>query len=296
MEIRPDYYDSFRCIAKKCKHNCCIGWEIDIDSDTLKRYKRQKGEIRKKLKNNIALKPTPHFILGENERCPFLNDENLCELILSGGKDMLCQICKDHPRFYNEVFGITEKGIGLCCEEAARIILTSKDTVKLTADGDISDDDFFNIRNEIFSILQNREKDINDRIRELLAFANVSLPVSEIDWIGVYKNLERLDTAWDEYLEGAVKINSDIPKCLEVPCEQLLCYFIYRHLSDALEDFMFSERIQFAVLSCCVITSLNKSKTLEEMLEISRMYSCEIEYSDENTEILLNILNEYNEK
>ena len=34
----PDYYEEFKCIAQKCKHSCCVGWEIDIDDDTLAYY------------------------------------------------------------------------------------------------------------------------------------------------------------------------------------------------------------------------------------------------------------------
>lgn len=296
MKIRPDYYDNFKCIADRCRHNCCIGWEIDIDDDTLEKYKRQTGALLEKLQKNIALKPCAHFILGENERCPFLNGENLCELIIAGGEDMLCGICREHPRFYNEVCGVTEKGIGLSCEEAARIILGRHSPVRLISDGNMPSDDFFRERDEIFSVLQDREKTLNDRISELLGLMNLTLPINEIDWINVYKRLERLDPAWDEYLDSAAAIMSDIPESLQIPTEQLLCYFIYRHLSGALEDFMFAERIQFAVLSCLMITSLNKSKTFEEMLEIARLYSSEIEYSDENVDILLDLLNEYNEK
>ena len=31
----PDYYSEFSCIADKCSDNCCIGWEIDIDENSL---------------------------------------------------------------------------------------------------------------------------------------------------------------------------------------------------------------------------------------------------------------------
>ena len=34
----PDYYPLFRCIADRCRHNCCIGWEIDVDGDSLAAY------------------------------------------------------------------------------------------------------------------------------------------------------------------------------------------------------------------------------------------------------------------
>ena len=44
-----------------------------------------------------------------------------------------------------------------------------------------------------------------------------------------------------------------------------------------------------------IINSLNKSKTVEEMLEIARMYSSEIEYSDENVYFILDKLLDFND-
>ena len=290
MEIRPDYYDSFKCSAKKCKHNCCIGWEIDIDDETLEKYQKQTGALGKKLKANISKDPCAHFILGKNERCPFLNEENLCELIIEGGEGLLCQICDDHPRFYNDVFGITEKGVGLSCEAAATLILTKSEPFYLISDsGELPQNEFYELRGKFFSILQDREKPLADRINELLGFIGADFP-SDIDWINVYKKLERLDPAWGEYLEQTSEIKYSMPENLQTAYEQLLCYFIYRHLSGAIYDLMYSERILFAVLSCFVIASLCKTATIEEMCEISRMYSAEIEYSDENIEILLDFL------
>lgn len=295
MEIRPNYYDDFKCIAGECQHNCCIGWEIDIDDDTLLKYNNATGCLKSKLQQSIAVDPYAHFALTEDERCPFLNSDNLCELILHGGEDMLCQICKDHPRFYNEVYGTIEKGIGFCCEVAARIILARTAPSALVADGDrMPQNDFYAYRNRIFEILQDRGRPLNDRINSILDLAGSSLEFDGIDWIDVYKNLERLDAQWDTYLDSITQIRDDIPEKLEVPCEQLIWYFIYRHLSGAIDDFMFCERIQFAILSCYVINSVNKTGTINEMQQVARMYSSEIEYSDENVEILLEKLQEMN--
>ena len=36
----PEYYKDFVCIADRCKHSCCVGWEIDVDKDTLEKYKK----------------------------------------------------------------------------------------------------------------------------------------------------------------------------------------------------------------------------------------------------------------
>ena len=297
MEIRPDYYEKFRCIADKCCHNCCIGWEIDVDDTALEKYYNSAGILQEKLKKSIVLEPCAHFALAENKRCPFLNGQNLCELILHGGEDMLCKICKEHPRFYNEIYGIREMGIGLCCEAAAKIILTNIEPVKLITDGEeLPKNDFFRERNKIFAILQDRKLSLNDRIAAILEKVNVPSPINKANWIGIYKSLERLDPVWDELLDSVMQIGENIPENLEIPCEQLLFYFIYRHLSGAVKDFLFEERVQLAILSCYVIMSVNKSDSLEELLEIARIYSSEIEYSDENIDILLDKLQECNNK
>ena len=129
--IFPDYYKHFSCTANTCRHNCCIGWEIDIDADTLALYDSIPGSFGQRLHENISRKDTPHFILGQQERCPFLNQKNLCDIILTLGEDHLCGICSDHPRFRNELPGRVETGLGLCCEEAARLILEHQEPVRL---------------------------------------------------------------------------------------------------------------------------------------------------------------------
>ena len=121
----PDYYPGFRCIAGACRHSCCAGWEIDVDPVMLKRYRNMDGPLGAKLRRCIDPDPEPHFLLSDQERCPFLTDQNLCEIILQAGEDALCQVCADHPRFRNYWSDRVEMGLGMACEEAARLILTS---------------------------------------------------------------------------------------------------------------------------------------------------------------------------
>lgn len=127
----PDYYVDFHCIASKCKHTCCAGWEIDIDEESLTRYEKILGSFGDTLRQAISHGDSPHFILMNHERCPLLNDENLCELIIHVGEYALCQICRDHPRFRNYFSSRIEMGLGLVCEEATRIILSQPNPLKL---------------------------------------------------------------------------------------------------------------------------------------------------------------------
>ena len=121
--IVPDYYQDFRCIADKCRHSCCIGWEIDVDEDSLARFEAL-PDIAPHIEDG-------HIRLLENERCPFLNSDGLCDMIILHGEDTLCGICRDHPRFRNFWADRIEMGLGLVCEEACRIILTRSEPMKL---------------------------------------------------------------------------------------------------------------------------------------------------------------------
>ena len=120
--VRPDFYDDFKCIADKCRHSCCIGWEIDIDSDSYEYYMGIEGKLGEDLRKNISADSEPHFCLCENERCPFLECNGLCRLINELGEESLCDICAEHPRFYNYFDDREEMGLGLSCEEVARLL------------------------------------------------------------------------------------------------------------------------------------------------------------------------------
>ncbi len=133
MRIRkPSYYDSFRCIASACSDTCCAGWEIGIDPVSRERYRKMEGPLGEKLRASLQMDGEDcSFRLVEGERCPFLTGENLCQLILEKGEESLCAICREHPRFHRWFGSLMESGLGLCCEEAARLILHDREPGRL---------------------------------------------------------------------------------------------------------------------------------------------------------------------
>ncbi len=289
--IKPNYYQQFKCIASSCKHNCCIGWEIDIDEDTLHYYQSIPGDFGLRLKENIALEETPHFILAPNDRCPFLSNHNLCSIISEFGEDALCAICADHPRFRNEFANRTELGLGLCCEAAGRLILGQ--TEKTTFIEDQAEDEtfspeeqaFLQLRERIFSILQDRTLPLKLRLEQVGALCG-NAPLKPLEeWIDIFRRLERMDPTWDKYL---VLFNEPTFTRWENALEKAAVYFTYRHLAGAMEDGLFAERIRFIILSVRILAALTEhTDDFEQVVDIARLYSAEIEYSDQNIDILL---------
>ncbi len=250
MTIIPDYYQTFHCLADRCRHNCCIGWEIDIDPDTYARYTAVKGDFGKRLHDGIVHGDQPCFRLDEHERCVFLNDRGLCDVIRTLGEDALCDICTDHPRFRTYLGDDLRLGLGLCCEAACYLILNSP--------------------------VRFIDADTGDAVQVDTAvppFSDVRTPT---DWAMFYRSLERMDPAWDAYLDK-LGVCSSFAEERGALWERLTAYFMFRHAHP-----------HFAAHAAAVILTLAEGAGEDELFEICRLYSAEIEYSDENLGAVLN--------
>lgn len=303
-------FHTFHCIGGKCRHSCCLGWEIDVDPDTYSCYETVGGEFGEKLRENIAKEGEDYsFRLGEDERCPFLNSENLCDIIINLGENALCQICADHPRFRNFFSDRTETGVGLCCEEAARLVLSfteKAECICLFDDGAGEEltpfeEKLLFLRKELFDAAQNRGESLETRLEKVLSLGNASVPEKSLgEWADFYLSLERLDPKWGEILRKLKAAENDVSlphNLFEIPFEQFLVYFIYRHVSAAYREEEIPERAAFAVLSVMVIKALCAQRlgetgecNLGDLAEFARLYSSEIEYSEENTQAIFQLL------
>ena len=305
----PEYYNSFKCIADKCKNSCCIGWDIEIDSNMLDVYLNMKDSFGEKLKANIITnEEVSSFKLDQKKRCPFLKENGLCEIILEKGEDYLCGICSDHPRFRNFFSDREEIGLGLCCEEASRIILTSEVTSDLQMISENSEEEYeledievyvLNLRNKLFGIVSDKDKDYNKCRFELSESIERGVPVFTSDDVkNAYLGLEMLDNSWESLLKGFCEYKCHMPSlCNEYSdyAKRLLSYFIFRHFADTILDGRIYERVVFSILSTEIIIGISDYLSdgkikLETICDIARRYSSEIEYSDENIENILDYI------
>ena len=288
----PTYYKKFKCIAAACEHSCCIGWEIDIDEHTLKKYKGLKDGYGPAIFESISCEGTPHFRLCEGDRCPHLDERGLCKIILGVGEDYLCDICREHPRFYNFT-SVAEVGVGMSCPEAARLILSSPDFASTEEVGKVDvepDDVLFDGRAErtkVYDVLQK-----NDYISALAqVYDAYSIDVEENDrWLKILDSLEYLNADHKELFLQYTSALRPAGEAVGEYCKRFLAYFIYRHCTEAVdsEDFctrlsscLFCERL-FASLICS-----QEAQTLQEVATLASIISEEIEYSDDNTLALM---------
>lgn len=323
--VKPDFYDSFKCIADKCSDSCCIGWEIDVDEIALEKYQNIFTAFGEHICSQIIQTDDGShcFKLSEKERCPFLNENNLCNIIIKCGENYLCDICREHPRFYEWFIGVTECGLGLCCEEVCRILLENEEPFSLIeeSDGeeivlenkeDIAESDLYiflsAFREKLFEILFNKEISFEEKLVKVLskteAFCGEKIKIRNYkNSLELLKKTEPIDVQWTQYITS---LSDNFQNVLTVEKEfnekikgdmlysKILAYILYRHFIKAVFDNSIKERISFCVESvrfiylCDMKTYFEKGElNLKDRIDNLKNWSKQIEYSEENTQFLI---------
>lgn len=257
----PDYCKDFHCKADKCQHTCCAGWVISIDEESLNRF-NEDPEISSEIKDGC-------FVLRDNGRCPFLRDDNLCRMILKHGEDYLCDICREHPRFYNPFEDHLEAGIGMVCEEACRLILDHNGPFSL-----LSDD--------------GTEMELPEQVKKLFD-GTVPLPEKLSALCGgrransklraeIFAEMEILDPIWVKLLNkiiGSSVSYEDEDKIVsghEKEFTNIAAYLMYRYEGAG----------RFASEAVWLLADLVFQG--HDIYDAARLFSGEVEYSDVNIE------------
>ena len=293
-----NYYKDFKCIASDCRHSCCEGWQVRIDGDSAMRYSAIGGEMGERLRRAMRQKDGGTvFCLDERGRCPFLNRDGLCDIILSLGEGFLSEICTLHPRYRNDLSSRTEMGLGLSCEAAARLVLLreEKTALVLVREGRKKPHGFEKRllleREALLAIATDRTLAFSTRENMLLERAGYSRDfLRKEKWLPVYRTLERLDNAFDTCLNLWEHASGEIcQKSIDTAPEQLLVYFILRHTTASKNKRDLRARTAFCVLASRHILAIAAARggTPIDLVDTARLYSSEIEYSEENTAALL---------
>ena len=290
----PKYYKDFHCIADRCTHSCCVGWEIDIDSNSLKKYSALSGNYATEIKSSIEGGDPPHFRLGTGDRCPHLDECGLCRIITELGEGYLTDICREHPRFNISTMGAGYVGVGMACEEACRIILSSDEyhsfipVGEYDGEGDVGFDAAPYI-NEAYAILLDKSLFYPQRLSALAeGFCAGFSDIPDGEWHSLIGELEYL-TEKDRERFLAYLGDAEVKTEFEAPLTRALAYFIFRHALGAESYEEFRAGVGLALFCERLIASLAAKDAdcdFKKLCDIARTVSEEIEYSEDNTEAI----------
>lgn len=309
----PDYYEDFRCLAGACPHSCCEKWEVVIDEETACRYAAAEGSLGDRLRQALLRDEEGDLCFPLNGgRCPFLDEENLCEIHKELGEEATSLTCREHPRFTEDYGAFREITLSASCPAANALLLGSQDPLRFmewqTEEPCTEEDGWLcgllPLRDAMLVLLQDRTLPLNDRLgrflclaeeaqqlldedlpEQLMALSVPNVPCSAIlpgAAAEVLRELEILESDWPELLErmgkrGAVPVSQPL-------LERTAVYFAFRYLLKAVNDGDLLGRAQLCVFVVLTAERLAGHCGLQEAV---RRISCEIEHSEENVETLL---------
>lgn len=280
--IIPDFYPHFCCKAGNCRHTCCKGWEIDIDDDTAAYYQELPDPLGSAIRHHIE-KGTDawHFVLTKDEACPFLRPDGLCRLILEGGEDILCDICRLHPRFFEWLTDDAGQeyqlgGLGLACEAACELLLKERTPLY-----------FFDSENpSTLRTLGGLLQDIGcDLPKDLLTYDPTPSESASERLLAIFSETEPIDEAWTAAL---MTLKTKRPEGEAVPAsitrdkvlyQRIYDYIFYRQL-ETFADSPIEILARYAARNTDFIAlTATASGDLPEAL---RRWSEQIEYDTDN--------------
>ena len=307
--IKPDFYDTFRCIASSCPDSCCKEWDVQVDEAAAAQYRALPGALGDRLREVLKEEDGETVMTIIDGRCPMWRTDGLCRIQAELGHGALCKTCRQFPRLTHDYGDFQEFGLELSCPEAARIILSNPTPEYITTEvpgGEAPEYDveameiLLRTRDEVHTILSCRRPagetlalvlmygyqaqseldgapavpfDANAALTEARHFAAPGDFQSVLDF---YKELEILTPEWTSLLD------SPAPSNWRGEHLTLARYFIDRYWLQAVSDYDLVCRVKLAVISCLVIKFLG-----HDLARTAQLYSKEIENDADNIDTIL---------
>lgn len=323
MQVRvPDYFDEFSCLAGACPHSCCIGWEVVIDEDTARRYQAEPGPLGDRLRAAMEFDGEDFCFPLNGGRCPFLNQENLCDIHCALGPEATSLTCRAHPRFIEDYGPFQEITLSAACPKANDLLLGSSRPLifleRQNGEPAETGDDWLDwlvpLRDHLLDLLRDRSQPLKARLRAFLLTAYEAqslLDNEDMEGLAAFcaapqtipadfggsagswepavrqylQDLEILEPDWRDLLDRWAG-EPPVPFAPQEPekLERIAVYFAFRHLLKAVNDGDLLGRAQFCVLGVLTADRLSRLAGLPEAL---RLFSREIEHDEDNLTALL---------
>lgn len=134
---QPRYFGNFRCIGGTCTNSCCIGWRIDWTDEEISKVRDDpncSAEL-KSLCEQCFAKPEGMemnvVLLGAQQRCPFLTEDNFCRIQRELGAEYLSNTCTIYPRHHIFAGNAVYRYCNMSCPEVMNKLLNDPKSMDL---------------------------------------------------------------------------------------------------------------------------------------------------------------------
>ena len=307
---KPQYFDTFRCIADRCPDSCCKEWDVQVDAISAAYYRTLPGPLGDRLREVLQEEDGETVMAIIDGRCPMWRSDGLCRIQAELGESALCHTCREFPRLRHDYGDFVELGLELSCPEAARFILTapaSPPLEEILPGGDAPEYDeeamatLKATRQTALSLLSDPSRSTGEMLALLLLYGcqaqaeldgadilpfdaeaaleearSLAVPADPLQIIPLFSSLEILTPEWKDLLQ------SPSPGSWPAEIPALARYFVERYWLQAVSDYDLYCRVKFCITACLLAKTLGGN-----IFRTAQLLSKEIENSIDNVEALL---------
>ncbi len=307
---RPDYFDTFRCIAGACPDSCCKEWAVQVDEASADYYRSLPGDLGDRLRQVLREEDGETVMAIENGRCPMWRADGLCRIQFELGEQALCKTCREFPRLTHDYGDFVEMGLELSCPEAARWILSAKASAfleeELPGEGEVEYDEeamavLKKTRKTVLQILSEETRPVEETLTLALLYGyqaqseldggeetpfspdaalqeaeELAKPGDLGEFFAFFRELELLTQQW------ASRLETPNPGPWVKGHLALARYLVERYWLQAVSDYDLYSRVKLVIISCLLVKNLGG-----DLLETAQLFSKEIENDLDNLEAIL---------
>lgn len=202
--IKTNYYDTFRCIASQCSFTCCQEWRIGLDEETLHKWRglklnaiseEEERQPEMVLCHHVETEDSGHIIsLKKDKKCPFLNKEKLCRVVLELGEDFLSETCTTFPRQINRFDDRTEYSLDPGCPAVVDLLHEDLNAISFCAEGVQTSSVLYLVRDMMLTMIEDENYSLTERMMMIFYVLLELLEQEEIteEKVNVYKDSKQL--------------------------------------------------------------------------------------------------------
>ena len=308
--FKPDYFDTFRCIAGACPDSCCKEWAVQVDDHSARYYRSLTGPLGDRLREVLRDEDGETVMTITDGRCPMWRTDGLCRIQAELGEEALCKTCREFPRLTHDYGDFVELGLELSCPEAAKWILTASNAALLaqttseegTADYDEEAMAVLKTTRTTMLALLSREDcptgellalallygcqaqseldsgevqpfDMDSALETANSLAKPGDPQAMLDF---FLELELLTPEWEALLR------TPRPGPWDAHTPALARYLVNRYWLQAVSDYDLYSRVKFLLISCLLVKTLGG-----DIFRTAQLWSKEIENDADNVDAIL---------
>ena len=121
-----NYFKEYNCLASDCVNDCCHGWTIEVEPETIEKWQNKTPQLLDYIQENSYRTGTKCMKSKDDRSCIMLSN-GLCDIHKNHEAEMLPNICNYFPQLYKRINKELFLTATVSCPAIAKLIVNDNE-------------------------------------------------------------------------------------------------------------------------------------------------------------------------